>query len=50
MLTFTTLFAIDAARVDVQSPRINETLGALAEPTADALAQREGTGRMARTP
>jgi hypothetical protein len=44
MLAFTTLFAVDAARVDVQSPRINETLGALAQPTADALAQREKDG------
>jgi hypothetical protein len=44
MLTFVALFVVDAARVDVQSPRINETLGKLVQPTADALATREKDG------
>jgi hypothetical protein len=41
---FTTVFAIDAAHVDVQNPPLNATLGRLVAPTVAALHEREKQG------
>jgi hypothetical protein len=41
---FTTVFAVDAAHVDAQNPRLNATLGKLVSPTVAALHQREQQG------
>jgi hypothetical protein len=38
------VFAVDAADVDVQSPRLNEALGEVVGPTADAIDAREAAG------
>jgi hypothetical protein len=44
MVVVLVAFVTDAARTDVQAPRQNESLGAIVQPTADALerARREG--------
>ncbi|HEX5095512.1 MAG TPA: hypothetical protein VFX21_05835, partial [Acidimicrobiia bacterium] len=44
VLVTSVVFAVDAADVDVQSPRLNESLGRVVGPTADALAAREAAG------
>jgi hypothetical protein len=43
-LVVTIAFAAQASRVTVQTPRVNETLGAVVGPTARALAERERGG------
>jgi hypothetical protein len=40
----TVRFAVAAAEVELQSPRVNETLGELVQPTAGALAKLEANG------
>jgi hypothetical protein len=39
------VFAFQASNVTVQTPRVNETLGALVAPTADAVTRLEGAGQ-----
>jgi hypothetical protein len=44
MLTVSVVFAFQATSVTVQTPRLNETLGAVVTPTADALTQLQKQG------